>query len=236
MGIYYNTKIVRDNLVLHLDAANPKSYPGNGTTWYDLSGNGHHGTLINFPTFDSSAKGFTGFNTNEYIEIGNNPYVNIPTGTQDRTIIASFRTASNISGYQHILHYGTASSSSSYGLALLSGYLGNHTWSGNSNFSNNALSINADYIAAVRFSNTNDPKNDFFVNDVFGNTGYGQGKTADYGINTGQVFLPKIGTRISTYAEPFDDGVIKSVLIYNRFLSDNEIKQNFEAFRGRYGI
>lgn len=30
MGIAYNTSIVRDGLVLHLDAANPKSYPGTG--------------------------------------------------------------------------------------------------------------------------------------------------------------------------------------------------------------
>ena len=38
MSIAYNTSIVRDGLVLQLDAANVKSYPGTGTTWYDLSG------------------------------------------------------------------------------------------------------------------------------------------------------------------------------------------------------
>ena len=32
-------------LVLSLDAANPKSYPGTGTTWFDLSGNNYHFTL-----------------------------------------------------------------------------------------------------------------------------------------------------------------------------------------------
>ena len=39
--------IVTDGLVLYLDAANPKSYPGSGTTWKDLSGNGNDGTLVN---------------------------------------------------------------------------------------------------------------------------------------------------------------------------------------------
>ena len=47
MGINYSPKIVTDNLVLCLDAANPLSYPGSGNTWYDLSGNGNNGTLVN---------------------------------------------------------------------------------------------------------------------------------------------------------------------------------------------
>ena len=38
-------KTVTDGLVLSLDAANKKSYPGSGTTWYDLSGNGFNFTL-----------------------------------------------------------------------------------------------------------------------------------------------------------------------------------------------
>ena len=53
MSTRYNPSIVRDGLVLYFDAANTKSYPGSGTTWYDLSGNERHGTLINEPTFQS---------------------------------------------------------------------------------------------------------------------------------------------------------------------------------------
>jgi hypothetical protein len=34
--------------VVHLDSTNPASYPGSGTTWSDLSGNGNNGTLNNF--------------------------------------------------------------------------------------------------------------------------------------------------------------------------------------------
>jgi len=39
--------IVTSGLVLNLDAGNPASYPGSGTTWFDLSGNGNNGTLVN---------------------------------------------------------------------------------------------------------------------------------------------------------------------------------------------
>jgi hypothetical protein len=47
MGFYRGPHIVTDGLVLSLDAGNTKSYPGSGTTWYDLSGNGNHGTISN---------------------------------------------------------------------------------------------------------------------------------------------------------------------------------------------
>jgi hypothetical protein len=57
MGFSRGPKIVTDGLVLALDAANPKSYPGSGTTWSDLSGNGNDGSLINGPTFDSGNNG-----------------------------------------------------------------------------------------------------------------------------------------------------------------------------------
>ena len=50
MGIVYNTSIIRDGLVLHLDAANVKSYPGSGTTWTDLTGNSYNGQLVNTAT------------------------------------------------------------------------------------------------------------------------------------------------------------------------------------------
>ena len=57
MATNYNPSIVTDGLVLCFDAANPKSYPGSGTTWYDLSGNDNHGTLLNEPSFSSDKGG-----------------------------------------------------------------------------------------------------------------------------------------------------------------------------------
>ena len=52
MSLIHNANVVRDGLVLYLDAANPKSYPGSGTTWYDLSGNSKNGALTNGPTYN----------------------------------------------------------------------------------------------------------------------------------------------------------------------------------------
>ena len=67
MGTGYNPRIVTDGLVLCLDAANARSYPGTGSVWYDISGNGNHFNLYNAPTFDSDNGGSISFNgTDEY--------------------------------------------------------------------------------------------------------------------------------------------------------------------------
>jgi len=52
--------IVTDGLVLNLDAGYVSSYPTSGTTWYDLSGNGNDGTLINGPIYSGGSIVFDG--------------------------------------------------------------------------------------------------------------------------------------------------------------------------------
>jgi len=51
------SNVVKSGLVLSLDAANARSYPGSGTAWTDLSGNSNNGTLTSGPTFSSSNVG-----------------------------------------------------------------------------------------------------------------------------------------------------------------------------------
>ena len=63
--------IVEDGLVLYLDAGNEESYPGTGTTWKDLSGNGNDGTLTNGPTFSGDNTGGITFDgSNDYVDCG----------------------------------------------------------------------------------------------------------------------------------------------------------------------
>jgi type IV pilus assembly protein PilA len=56
-AIVSNTFIVTNGLVLNLDAGNPASYPGTGNTWFDLSGNNNHGTLVNGVGYNSDNGG-----------------------------------------------------------------------------------------------------------------------------------------------------------------------------------
>lgn len=69
--MFNGPNIVTSGLVLALDAANRKSYPGSGATWTDMSGNGNNGTLTNGPTFNSDNGGSIVFdNVNDYVNLG----------------------------------------------------------------------------------------------------------------------------------------------------------------------
>ena len=57
MSAFGGPNTITDGLVLNLDAGNSKSYPGSGTTWFDKSGFGNNGTLINGPTFNTGNGG-----------------------------------------------------------------------------------------------------------------------------------------------------------------------------------
>jgi hypothetical protein len=56
-----NGNIATNGLVLNLDAGNPASYPGSGTTWTDLSGLGNTGTLVNGVGYNSGNGGSLSF-------------------------------------------------------------------------------------------------------------------------------------------------------------------------------
>jgi hypothetical protein len=73
MAVNYSPKIITDGLVLYLDAANTRSYPGSGTVWSDLSRGGNNGTLRNGPTFNSGNGGSIVFDgVNDYASFPNN--------------------------------------------------------------------------------------------------------------------------------------------------------------------
>jgi hypothetical protein len=69
--MYTGPHIITDQLVLAMDAASSKSYPGSGVTWYGLTDNENQATLQNGPTFVD----------NNYISFdGVNDYANFTTG------------------------------------------------------------------------------------------------------------------------------------------------------------
>ena len=86
MGFFRGPNIVLDGLTVLLDSRSKRSYPGSGTTWYDLSGYNNHSTLVNFT--GASAGSTSGFDTNtglmmydRHVGSGNgnkNNYVNVP--------------------------------------------------------------------------------------------------------------------------------------------------------------
>ena len=68
--MYTGPHIITDGLILALDAASPKSYPGSGTTWYDLTTNSLDATLYNGVSFSTNKQGTMVFDgVNDYGQI-----------------------------------------------------------------------------------------------------------------------------------------------------------------------
>ena len=90
MALSHSPSIITSGLVLCLDAANTKSYPGSGTTWTDLSSNGNTGTLVNGVGYNSSNLGSLVFDgVDDYINMGSN--ANFSFGTENFTIECWYR-------------------------------------------------------------------------------------------------------------------------------------------------
>ncbi len=90
--ISYYGNIVKDGLVLCLDAAKRDSYSGVGTDWNDISGFRNNGVLTNGPTFNTDNGGSIVFGgLDDYVLVPN-----ISIGTKTFTIDTWF----NINGNQ----------------------------------------------------------------------------------------------------------------------------------------
>ena len=65
----FDNTIVQQGLVLNLDAGNPYSYAGSGTTWFDVSGNNYSGSLISGSSFNSDGGGCIVFDgVDDYVQ------------------------------------------------------------------------------------------------------------------------------------------------------------------------
>ena len=220
--MHYGPKIVRDGLVLCLDAANPKSYPGSGTTWYDLSGNGNHGTLYNNATFNSTNSGNIIFDgVDDYIDLNT---TNIINGTNAFTIECFFTLSSG--------NYGELFGN--YG----SGYTTNYVW-----FSTAGLYLNGPCYVPNYATATQGTHYVASSKNVSGDCiTYLDGvqvatATLNYSIASGPNF--RIGADTSSSGSPLGEelnGKIYQLKVYNRALSAAEISQNFNAIRRRFSI
>jgi hypothetical protein len=222
MAVVYNPRIVTDGLVLCLDAANLKSYPGSGVTWGDMSGRGNNGTLTNGPTYNSANGGSIVFDGSN--DIVNTNYVSSSVFTWS----AWFKTDVVSSGYRNIISI----PSPNYMLMLLDISTPNlGFWTpdglGGVNLSTPTIAINTWYNAVfVREGNSITGGYKAYVNAVL----YGNANTGTWSSSS----TLSLGGRVGE--TQFLDGNIAQASIYNRVLSAAEILQNFNALRGRFGI
>ena len=82
MATSYSPSIVTKGLQVCLDAFNSQSYPGSGTTWYDVSGNGNNGT------FNIGSPSFSTFDNKRSIRFSNQNK-NVYSGNHDGFLLSS---------------------------------------------------------------------------------------------------------------------------------------------------
>ena len=238
MGIAYNSKIVTDGLMLCLDAANAKSYPGSGATWTDLSGNGNNGTLTNGPTFSSDNKGSIVFDgIDDKIDCGNtNTSVN---GLTALSGIVWFKKTTNTTPAPRLISKRSALQDTGF-------------WNFNSSVDTHTIAFEFDFVTTDigRRSTESIPLNEWAMAS-FTWTGSDLATSIKLYINgqetTYSSSVDGVGGRVTEttnslvvgnadWANRPLGGNIAMALLYNRALTAAEIQQNFNALRGRLGI
>jgi len=220
MSINYNPSIVTSGLVLCLDAANKRSYPGSGTTWFDISGNNRNLTLFNGTAYNSA--GYFDFDgSDDYAKTSDNGLGTGTTIPHSLEMWVNFDVLTNprwwlavIGQYTTGAHHWIGTTGVQFG-----------AWSANCQRSPTLLGVNNWMQIVGTFNGTTLT---YYVNSV--NTG---GSCTADGFNfTNTDFT--IGLRLGS--EAYFNGKVSNVKIYNRALSAEEIAQNFNALCGRYEI
>lgn len=200
---------------MYVDAANPRSYPGVGNTWYDLSGNNNNMTLVN-------GVGFSTVNGGVLITDGTNDYIELfpfNLTTTNHTIMGASRYSGAIRGRIFTSRDG--------GSNWLLGHWNNYVRS---------YYPNGDVRLTVDFGDTN-----WYVSTAVENyssdlwTLYSNGNQLITNTNGSQgpqglSFGAWAGNSEHSTAE------IGFFMVYNRLLSAAEIQQNYNATKKRYGL
>jgi hypothetical protein len=221
MSITAGPKIVEDGLVLYVDAANEKSYPGSGTTWFDLSGNLNNGTLTNGPVYSTLNKGnFIFDGVNDKISTSYGPQLN------DFTVIGWFKST-GLSDYSRVVD---------------KDYV-NGMWIGRQNTISNSWGggVRESSSPYGRYITLADNQWHMIVSKRDGTTHtiYGDGVTNSVSGSVSSSALSTTTFAFGSWSSNTNQrltGNISQILIYNRALTNTEINKNFEATRGRYGI
>ena len=218
--------IVRDGLVLNLDAGYPTSYSGSGTTWTDLSGSGNTGTIAN-GTYSSANGGSLVFNRSTYVDLGDP--TSLRFGTGDWSVEWWFKANQIFYGdINDSAMFVSKNYATSFEAFFYQGNFANYVAGGGvstGNISTPTWAINTWYHTV--YSKLNG------VYNVYQNTVL-RGQTANSSNISGTGSSWWIGRR-SGGSLGFD-GYIPIVRMYNKGLTATEVTQNFNALRYRYGI
>lgn len=239
---YYQAKrgIVQDGLVLHLDAGVKESYGGAGSTIRDISGNGRNGTLYNGPTFSRSGQkpsiSFDG--SNEFIAVSSpsNTFDWTPSGVglneltvdlwvkSEDTVGQYFSKPWGGGQYNININYNTFSLYCGTGKSISISSLATGDWENVVGVANSTQM--ASYRNGTVYTN--------FVNHGITSNSPPIGTAQNQPLCI--MFLVNYGTGTYNLPQYAVSGNVGCFRIYNRVLSADEISQNYNATRHRFGL
>jgi hypothetical protein len=229
MGVSGGPDVIQDGLVLALDAADRNSYPGSGTTWNDLSGNGNIGTVSGSANFSTTNGGSFSFPTSGSFIFPENSALN----TQTPTVEVWARTnATNQNGFW----FEKGNVNTQYSLFQESTTI---VWR---QFLTNLGSYSNLTVTTATYINT---ANWFQVVGTFTSGTrriYVNGVLAGSDAQTGTIATNTNGSSIGVYGGfngsrgYYYNGNIGTVKVYNRALSATEIAQNYNSLKSRFGL
>lgn len=221
MAVSYSPRVITESLILCLDAGNKYSYPGSGTIWTDLAGS-NDGTLINGPSFSNANGGSIVFDgSNDHI-LGTLPLIPFNSSV---TIEAVIRL-NNTSSTKNIISQGQSAVSFSCGMVIVGTELRFRNSSNDHSLSSPQVLLANQWYHLVLSTTAS------------GTTGYinavSSGTTVQK-VTSNSVADYAIGKRPGATSE-FMNGNIAKISIYSKALSQDEIIQNYNALKGRFGL
>ena len=235
MGVFAGPEIVEDGLVLALDAGNTKSYPGSGTTWTDLSGNGNNASLNDGAYFSNNSILFDG--DNDGVDLGRSYFETVdefsvviwfkPDGVKGGTQMLIYEGQGDGFGGNNEFHVQYDSGSTDQVAAWMTGGISIGSGSG---------TVPVDRFSQVSYTVSGlsgTATGTLYLNGQNEGSDTGTISRSGYGVNTlvGRPYSLAFPTPPRSY-----EGLIQSVMVYHRALTAAEIQQNFNATRGRFGI
>jgi hypothetical protein len=230
MALAHSPRIVTDGLVLCLDAGNPKSYPGSGTTWSDLSGNERNYSISSNISWNASGYFsctggmFTGPASNSFGFSSDNEH------TIEVFAQVTQATANSFFNWRATPNIGTDQRAIYTHLYYSNGFTYYDVSGCCAGTQRISYANDSDLTAGVRHlvwrTRTNStPNREFFKNTV---SQMNSGTNSTGTVNWNLTDSATIGS--GWY------GNLHLFRAYNRALTDDEIQQNFNALRSRFGI
>ena len=218
MAVKAGPRVVKEGLILHVDAANTRSYSGTGLTINGLVG-GIGGTLVNGVGFGTTDNGYFIFDgSNDYINFGNSSTLQQSSGT----LSAWAKASSPGAGYRGII-----AKQGAYGLFYTDSVLVAYDWAADTPRST-GINIADNTWKNVVLTYQSGVSN--------GTRIYINGVSVLTTTITIQSQVANLFGGAEANANQFASCQVSSFKMHNRVLTASEVLQNYNATKRRYGL